>query len=152
MARTKTGGRLKTIQEPRVIALRVEASVKKHFQVCADMRGISLGSYVRKVLNCIYAAETVGLCAQKKDEKEMKKTQRLLPRLEGTLTPTHGRDYKTKKAVLAAFEAEENFFWNQRGQKTLTCRRLILKYYGERCVTIRYNGLKSVLWADIKRS
>ena len=63
-----------------------------------------------------------------------------------TLTPAYGRDYKSKKAVLADFNADKDFIladissqWDGK-----PCNRSGLLASGVRAVNIRYKSLRQI--------
>jgi hypothetical protein len=60
-----------------------------------------------------------------------------------TLVPAYGRDYKSKKAVLADFEADMDFTIESI-QGSTYCDRTTLIEAGAREVNIRYSNLRKV--------
>lgn len=60
-----------------------------------------------------------------------------------TLTPAYGRDYKSKKAVLADFDANKDFMVNDYNSSGYTTKEELVKL-GVKSVQMRYNGLRQV--------
>ena len=69
-----------------------------------------------------------------------------------TLTPAYGRDYKSKKDVLIAFNADKDFVVNDMFSSFdgKMCNRADLLRDSVSSVTIRYNGMKSVAVVTLK--
>ena len=66
-----------------------------------------------------------------------------------TLTPAYGRDYKSKKAVLADFNSNKDFVVTDMFSKD--CGRYINKEQLKEgdAVSIRYNSLKAVICVTV---
>ncbi len=61
-----------------------------------------------------------------------------------TLTPAYGRDYKSKKEVLADFDAGKDFVANDIQSSGSYTNKTDLIAMGFKEVTVRYSGLRKV--------
>jgi len=69
-----------------------------------------------------------------------------------TLTPSYGRDYKSKKAIVAAFNENQDFILNDitdpwHGKP---CNKKELKIEGVKNVQLRYDKLTKVTYVEVK--